>query len=73
MPIYEYQCVQCAEKFEVRQSIRETGSKLNCPTCHSSSLKRQISTFSVARGDTNALSNCGFPNCSSGLCNLPPM
>ena len=32
MPIYEYQCTQCGEKFEVRQSIGEDGSKLNCPS-----------------------------------------
>jgi putative FmdB family regulatory protein len=31
MPIYEYQCISCGEKFEVRQSIGEDGSKLNCP------------------------------------------
>ena len=31
MPIYEYRCTQCEERFEVRQSFGEDGSKLNCP------------------------------------------
>ena len=72
MPIYEYQCIQCNEKFEVRQSIGEDGSKLSCPKCHSPNLKRLISSFSVARSATSDLSDLGYPSCSSGVCNLPP-
>ncbi|MBA7702482.1 hypothetical protein ES703_111251 [subsurface metagenome] len=45
MPIYEYQCTQCEERFEVRQSIGEDGSKLHCPKCTAQNPKRVISSF----------------------------
>ncbi|MBE9501009.1 MAG: zinc ribbon domain-containing protein, partial [Chloroflexi bacterium] len=31
MPIYEYQCAHCGQKFEVRQAIGEDSSSLSCP------------------------------------------
>ena len=45
MPIYEYQCTQCEERFEVRQSVGEDGSKLHCPKCTAQNPKRVISSF----------------------------
>jgi len=45
MPIYEYQCTQCGERFEVRQSVGEDGSKLSCPKCQVQNPKRVISSF----------------------------
>ena len=45
MPIYEYQCTQCGERFEVRQSMGEDGSKLHCPKCTAQNPERVISSF----------------------------
>ena len=45
MPIYEYQCTQCEERFEVRQSMGADGSKLHCPKCTAQNPKRVISSF----------------------------
>jgi len=45
MPIYEYECTQCGERFEVRQSIGEDGSRLNCPKCKAGNPKRLFSSF----------------------------
>ena len=46
VPLYEYQCNQCGEQFEVRQSMGEDGSKLTCPRCKVGNPQRLISTFS---------------------------
>ncbi|MEA1959619.1 MAG: zinc ribbon domain-containing protein [Chloroflexota bacterium] len=46
MPLYEYQCTKCGEKFEVRQPIGEDGSRLNCPSCKTGKPQKLISTFS---------------------------
>ena len=46
MPLYEYHCTQCGERFEVRQAMGEDGSKLNCPRCNAGNPQRLISTFS---------------------------
>ena len=45
MPIYEYQCTKCGERFAARQSMGEDGSKLNCPKCEAGNPKRLVSAF----------------------------
>ena len=50
MPIYEYQCTQCGERFEVRQSMGEDGSKLHCPKCTALNPKRVPSSFFTPSG-----------------------
>ena len=45
MPIYEYQCPQCSERFAVLQSMGEDGSKLHCPKCNAGNPKRVLSSF----------------------------
>jgi putative FmdB family regulatory protein len=48
MPLYEYECRVCKEKFEILQSIRDDGSKLQCPKCQADKPKRILSLFSSA-------------------------
>ena len=73
MPIYEYQCSQCGEKFEVRQSIGDDGAKLNCPKCSSSNPQRLVSPFFSPGSNKAESSATSCPTCSSGVCGLPPM
>jgi len=70
MPIYEYQCIQCGDKFEVRQSIGEDGSKINCPKCNAPNPKRLISSFFSPGSSTDDFSGM---SCPTGTCGLPPM
>lgn len=79
MPIYEYLCTSCGDKFEklVRRSsdVLETG----CPACGEKHLEQQYSTF-AARGGSSAESSfspcqtrgdsggCGSGMCGSGFC-----
>jgi len=69
MPVYEYQCSECGKKFEIRQSMGEDGSKLSCPNCSSSNLRRILSSF-FSQGSASDIS---CPTCNSGTCGLPPM
>ena len=73
MPIYEYQCVHCGQKFEVRQAIGEDGSSLNCPKCHAGEPKRLLSSFFSRVSSETELSEVSCPTCNSGICGLPPM
>jgi len=50
MLIYEYQCTQCGERFEVRQSMGEDGSKLHCPKCTTTNPERVVSSFFTPGG-----------------------
>ena len=73
MPIYEYQCAHCGERFEVRQAIGEDGSSVSCPKCHTGDPKRLLSSF-FSRGSSGSQSSeVSCPTCSSGVCGLPPM
>jgi len=73
MPIYEYQCTRCGERFEVRQSIGEDGSKLNCPKCNARNPKRLFSSFFSLGSSTSKTSEISYPTCSTGTCGLPPL
>jgi len=73
MPIYEYQCTDCGEKFEVRQAIGQDGSNLSCPKCNASKPKRVFSSFFSSNSSESEPSEVSCPTCSSGVCGLPPM
>ncbi|MBN1368167.1 MAG: zinc ribbon domain-containing protein [Dehalococcoidales bacterium] len=56
MPIYEYECMECGEKFEKFCRLNEdkdTEKKLTCPKCTSEKVTRVYSTFGTAS------SSCG--------------
>jgi putative FmdB family regulatory protein len=73
MPIYEYQCTRCGERFEVRQAIGEDGSSLSCPKCHAGEPKRLFSSFFGRGSSGTEPSEVSCPTCSSGVCGLPSM
>ena len=73
MPIYEYQCAECGEKFEVRQAIGEDSSDLNCPKCHAQKPKRLFSPFFSPASSATEFPETSCPTCSSGVCGLPQM
>ncbi|MEW6143006.1 MAG: zinc ribbon domain-containing protein [Chloroflexota bacterium] len=44
MPVYEYRCPECGEKFEQRRSIFDSGKdKAVCPKCGSADTERVYS------------------------------
>ena len=47
MPVYEYQCESCGERFELRRHIEESNDKLKCPLCGADNPKRIFSSFST--------------------------
>lgn len=73
MPIYEYQCAECGEKFEVRRSIGEGRSEVTCPKCNAPNAKRLISSFFSPNASASGTADMSCPTCSTGTCGLPPM
>jgi putative FmdB family regulatory protein len=47
MPIYEYECLACGEKFELRRSMNESDSEIKCPKCGVANPHRVFSMFST--------------------------
>jgi putative FmdB family regulatory protein len=72
MPLYEYSCDDCSDKFDVLTSFADRDNKKQvCPTCESTRTKVMISTF-AAFGSTEAgsepVSLGGGGGCGSGCC-----
>jgi putative FmdB family regulatory protein len=66
MPIYEYLCQECGSEFEL---LVRSETKLECPTCQSDQLEKQLSVFATT--DTAAAQpamSCGAP---CGTCGHP--
>lgn len=56
MPIYEYICQECDEKFALLQSFYPPENDTYCPKCSSSNVKKIMSSFSCGSGDDAASS-----------------
>jgi putative FmdB family regulatory protein len=48
MPVYEFDCAKCGERFEVMGSYTEREKEHTCPKCGSTEVKQAISLFSAA-------------------------
>jgi putative FmdB family regulatory protein len=73
MPIYEYLCESCGNKFEklMRRSDAESGANAACPSCGKQELKQEYSTFAPRAGVSSQAS--AAPQCPAGMCGNPAM
>jgi len=71
MPLYEYSCLACAERFELLQTMGAGAEAVRCPACGAGQVERRLSTFSAAVGGSPksaaADAGCSRPDCCSGL------
>ncbi len=75
MPIYEFKCNSCAEKFEKLLSINYNKEELECPSCGGNNPGRLMSAFaatgtqkpvySSAGGGSSACTSCSSKQCST--------
>ncbi len=54
MPIYEYRCRECGERFELRRSINDSDSEIKCPKCQAKHPERLVSLFASSSSSDNA-------------------
>ena len=47
MPIYEYECKACGEKFEMRRSLGDSDKEVRCPRCGAEHPQRVLSLFAT--------------------------
>lgn len=61
MPIYEYKCKKCGNKFELRLGFNHDKKSIKCPGCNSQDPERIFSPFMTgasSRGPSSAGSSC---------------
>jgi putative FmdB family regulatory protein len=81
MPIYEYRCRDCGDRFEVLQRLGEGADRLTCGGCGAGSLEKQFSTFATASSPASAgaadgrdAMDCGAGACcGGGSCGFDPV
>ncbi|MCL2144278.1 MAG: zinc ribbon domain-containing protein [Endomicrobia bacterium] len=70
MPIFEFICDKCKEKFETL--VLNSGEKIECPKCKSNEVIKQFSTFSQnSKTGCSNYDSCRPQNkhkCSGGCC-----
>jgi len=75
MPIYEYQCVDCGERFDALRSMSKADAPIGCENCDSLQTTRKVSAvFAHSTGSSGSRvvagggsgSSCG--SCSGGSC-----
>jgi len=70
MPIYEYSCAGCGQKFEVlhRGPLSKRGDQPKCPACGSDNVTRLLSTFSARVAVKMPACEGSTPSCSPSRC-----
>jgi len=77
MPIFEYQCDDCGNKFEklVRRSAE--ANAVRCPSCGTDHLTTQYSTFAAHAHSAPSAASCAQPSggcgataCQGGMCGM---
>ena len=68
MPIYEYRCESCAEKFEVLTGFAERDTAQVCPACESTKTRVLVSSFAFASGESSSMSDFASESGGGGCC-----
>jgi putative FmdB family regulatory protein len=62
MPLYEYQCRDCGNRFAIRMSYEEYGcQQVICPACKSQSVKRRIGRIRIGHSEEERLNQIADP------------
>ena len=59
MPIYEFKCNKCGEKFEKLVNLSESISDIHCPKCQSVNPQKLLSLFSSVASSESACDSSG--------------
>lgn len=66
MPLYEYQCQNCAENFEQIVRFSEADKLPVCPVCGSADTRKKISAAASLGGSSSANASPSGGSCGSG-------
>jgi putative FmdB family regulatory protein len=65
MPIYDFHCDKCQNRFELLVGVTAGDSELRCPKCGAAEIRKRPSTFGVS---VKSSSSCSTGTCSTGAC-----
>lgn len=59
MPMYEFVCRACGERFE--KLVLSSQTRVGCPACESSDLEKQFSVFGMGGGGSKSAGSFSVP------------
>ena len=69
MPIYEYICLDCGNRFEELRPMKDADAPVDCEQCESEHTSRMLAVFFAhSSGRTIAGASQGCAGCSGGSC-----
>jgi putative FmdB family regulatory protein len=76
MPVYDYNCLNCHQRFEIFMSFAEYGKRpVTCPHCQSRNVRRGVPRVRVAKSEESRMdslaSDFSDPSALAGLENDP--
>jgi len=76
MPIYDYICLDCTQRFDVFLTYAEYGTRpISCPNCKSQNVRRRLTKVRVAKSEESRAeslaSDFSDPSALAGLENDP--
>jgi putative FmdB family regulatory protein len=54
MPIYEYECMNCGERFELRRGMTDEDDEIGCPKCGTKKPRRIFSVFGTSPSESTS-------------------
>lgn len=63
MPLYEYECSACGNRFETL--VNSSNTETACPSCNSADVKKLLSVFAAGSSGSTATPACGNAGCGS--------
>lgn len=63
MPMFEYVCRACGERFEELRSVRDEGPGPVCPECGSEKVVKLLSTFAAPSPTSSRTAGGGASSC----------
>jgi putative FmdB family regulatory protein len=65
MPIYEYACSDCKNKFELMRPFSRSGEAADCPRCRKKASRIMSACYSKSVDSQGAVQPVGGSSCSS--------
>jgi putative FmdB family regulatory protein len=65
MPIYEYKCRECDNRFEKLVSMKTADTEIECPACHEKQVEKVVSVFASVGLTTHPAATTGCTTCST--------
>ena len=68
MPLYDFTCLSCSQRFDVQLSYSEYGKKaVACPHCGSNKVKRRVPRVRVKKSEESRFESLADPSALAGM------